>query len=302
MKLDLSVDRIRLALRDALRELRAAPLVSSVAVLAVAAAVSLLGLYVFVLDNTESVLDEIARDLSVRLYLEPGLDAPTIENLLRSTAEEPLVDEVTYRTAGEEKERVVQLLTADLLTGVDEDAIPTQHVVEVRFTPGDLNEARFASMQELVARLSAGNGVAEVGFEADHVGVIFAIGSLVKVTGSIVGLIALLVALAFVALLVRLGLDRRDAEVALVRSFGGTEGFVYAPTVVSGLLVGLAGGLVAVVVAWLVDGRLDALGRTAPNFGVDLSLLGPGLIIWCLAGGLGLAVGGAWFSIRRHRG
>lgn len=301
MTAEVTLDRVRLALRDALRQLRAAPVLAASAAVALAVGLTVAALHVFALGNTDAVLDDIARDLSATVYLDPGATREGVERLLQDAAADPLVAHVTFRTAAEEKTRIVALLSAELLSGVDDEAIPTQPVIAVAFVPEALDAPRFERMQALVARLASSPGVTEVGFEADHVGVLFAIGDLVRLTGSLVGLAALLVGVFFVALFIKVGLDRRASELALLRALGASEPYLYAPAYVAGALVGLAGGAIAIAIAALVDGRLGALARTAPAFGVDLDLLGLGLLLWGLFGGLALAVVGTWTSVRRHR-
>lgn|GEM_PF-2703146 len=293
-------DRARIAARDAARHLLRSPLVALSAALALAVSLSVLALLVFTLSNTGDVLDDIARDLSATVYLGDDATREGVDALIQSTAADPQVAEVTFRTEEQEKARIVDLLSADLLTGVDDAAIPTQPVVHVRFAP-ELDEASFTRMRELTERLAAADGVASVGFEAEHVRVIFAIGDLVRLTGSILGFAALIVGLFFVALLVRVGLDRRADEIAMLRAVGATEAYVYAPMYATGALVGVAGGVLAIVISLLVDGRLAALAETAPNVSLRFDLVGPGLVAWCVLGGLGLALAGAFFSVRRHR-
>lgn len=294
-------DRARVAWRDALRDLARSPLVGFSAALALAVSLSVLALHVFVIANTNDALDTIARDLSATVYLAEDATRDGVDAMIKETAASPLVRDVTFRTAEEEKARIVELLSADLLTGVDDAAIPTQPVVHVRLRPEQLDEAAFAQMGALTERLAKTPGVASVGFEADHVRVIFAIGDLVRLAGTILGLGALIVGLFFVALLVRVGLDRRVEEIAMLRAVGATEAHIYAPMYVTGALVGVTGGVMAVVISGLIDGRLAALAATAPNVSLNFDLVGPGLVSWCVVGGLGLALAGTWFSVRRHR-
>ena len=241
-------------------------------------------------------------DLAVALYLSETVTTEEADAIIRRLNADELVGQGgRFWTVEEERERIVDLLSEDLMRGVDADAIPAQPMIEVRFGEGRLDEARFAAMNELTNELAQLPAVEEVSFEADHVGVIFAIGDLVTVAGLLVCAIALYVALFFIALLVRLGIDARQDAIAMERALGATERYLYAPMTVAGLLVGLLGGGVAVVVAVLIDGRLAALAETAPTFGIDLGLVNAGLILWCIGGGVILAVAGTWFSVRRDQ-
>lgn len=301
MKAEVTVDRVRLAARDAARQIARTPVVSAVAALSVALALAVIALHVFVLGHTDAALDAIGRDLSATLHLEEDATREGVGQLIEEIARDPLVTRVVFRSAEEERERVVAILSAELLEGVDDDAIPSPPVIWVEFVPEPLDEGRFDAMVALTERLAAAAPVASVVFEADHVGVLFATGDLFRVAGLLFGLVALLVALAFVALFVRVGLDRREAELTLLRAVGATEPYLYAPVAVTASLIGLAGGALGAIIALLVDGRLGALEATVPRLDLDLSLVGPGLFAWCLLGGLGLAWAAAWVTVQRHR-
>lgn len=295
-----SVDAARLAVRDAWRMLRRAPVGSGAAVLAIGLALALLSIYAFVAGNTSHLLDAAARDLSVTLYLGPEATEANATAVVDAAKASALVDHVAFRTTAQEKARVVGLLGADLLEGVDEEAIPAQPTIEVRFVASDLSEARFSSMKELVDKLRAAPGVAEGRFEATHVGIIFAFGDLVTATGLAVGLIAFLVAMIFVAFLVRLGLDARALEIDKLRTFGATRGFIYAPVTALALVVGLAGGIAGVALCALVDHHLAELASRAPAFTIEFDFVGGGVIAGCLAGGVAMAALAAWITIRRR--
>jgi cell division transport system permease protein len=297
-------DTGRLAVRDAVRHIRSSPIVAGVAVLAVAVALCIGALFVFVQGNTARVLAEVGKDLSVTVYLDP-LISETETTALRAEVEAKVSDGLVlagrYFTAEQEKARIISLLSEDLLEGVDDEAIPSQPVVEAKFVPGLLNESRFEQMRAWSTELKGMAGVEDIGFDADHVGIIFAIGDLVGLAGWIIGLIALLVAIFFLAQLVWGGLRDREAEVTLLRAVGATERHLYAPFFVIGVLVGVVGAVVGALIAMLIDGRLAALDASAPTFGVDLSLFGPTLIAGFVVVGALLGVLGAWASVHRHR-
>ena len=116
------------------------------------------------------------------------------------------------------------------------------------------------------------------------------------------GLLALAVILV-VGNTIRLGIDNRREEIEIAKLFGATDAFIRRPFLWTGVLHGLAGGLIA----WgfvqlsiaLLQGPVDALavvyGSSFELDGLDLQdhlmLLGSG-------GGLGLA--GSWLAVGRH--
>jgi len=297
----ITVDRARLAFRDALWSLRVSPLLAASGATAVALALLLVALSALTIGQSRRAVGEAGEELVVKLFLDETMAEEEMYRLQREIAESPLVEQVAFRTTDQERARLVDVLGEELLRGVDEEAIPAQPSVDVLLRGGDLDEGRFDRMRALVETLTLTAGVEKVRFDADHVPVIFALGGLVLFTGTALCLLALGLALAFLALLTRAHLHRRAKELALVRSFGATDATIYAPTVVMSALVGLSGGIIALLVATLVDTHLAELVRRAPELGPDLSLLGPGLLTWCLLGGVAIASAGGWLTIARHR-
>jgi cell division transport system permease protein len=121
----------------------------------------------------------------------------------------------------------------------------------------------------------------------------------VLVIGGLLGLTVLLV----VGNTVRLEIENRRDEILISKLVGATDAFVRRPFVLEGLLLGLAGGLIA----WVAV-QLTLLAVAAPAaqlgslYGSDAALVGPGLdgfVDLLSAGGL-LGFLGAWFAVAQR--
>ncbi|MBP1736702.1 MAG: Cell division protein FtsX [Oscillospiraceae bacterium] len=103
---------------------------------------------------------------------------------------------------------------------------------------------------------------------------------------------------------IRLATFHRREEIAIMKMCGATNGFVCWPFVIEGLVIGLAGGLIAFALQWAI---YELIGKAAESPAASfqfLSLVPFGTMAWsvlgvfCLAG-FSIGVGGSLLSIRK---
>ena len=118
---------------------------------------------------------------------------------------------------------------------------------------------------------------------------------------AILAVIVLLSVLAVVGSTMRFALQRRRAEVEVLRLVGATDRFVKAPFIVEGSLQGAAGALGALVILGtmfvIVHSRLDS--ELATLFGVEPSFLPWQVAVGMIALGAVLGAAAASLGLRR---
>jgi cell division transport system permease protein len=134
------------------------------------------------------------------------------------------------------------------------------------------------------------------GGAADEVG---ATGTMRLLAGAGAALLAL-ASVAFIAYTTRLSIHLRRREVEVMRLVGATNWFIRGPFLIEGLIVGLAGGAVAVgllVIAMetFMDPLSDRFALAAAPETIDF----PVLIVLLLVACLGLSAIGAGIALRR---
>lgn len=113
----------------------------------------------------------------------------------------------------------------------------------------------------------------------------------------------LLISLFIISNTIKLAYFYRREEIAIMKMCGATNGFIQWPFVVEGMLLGLAGALVAFVLQW---GVYELVGKlVVESNGLSLvkilsyqSMIGTILPIFCCTG-LGIGVGGSLLAIRK---
>ncbi|HRQ64018.1 MAG TPA: FtsX-like permease family protein, partial [Xanthomonadaceae bacterium] len=121
----------------------------------------------------------------------------------------------------------------------------------------------------------------------------------VLVLGLVLGLGALLV----VGNTVRLDIQGRAEEIAIVQLMGATDAFVRRPFLYGGLWYGLTAAVLALLVVWLAQFALSGpVERLSASYGATYMLWGPGLgeCLVLLVVSVLLGLSGAWLASSRH--
>ena len=105
--------------REAWKNIRAAPILTTVAVLTIAVSLILVGLFGFIMINADRVLDAVAKDLRITIYLAEDVTPDEVDALQRLIANRDEVDSVTFLTAEDDRARNVALLSSELLESLD---------------------------------------------------------------------------------------------------------------------------------------------------------------------------------------
>lgn len=148
------------------------------------------------------------------------------------------------------------------------------------------------------------DGVVSVDYGADVVNVLFKITKIVRTVGIALVLGLVMTALLLIANTVKMSIDSRRTEIKIMRLVGATNGFIRAPYVVEGALLGLFGAIIPLIAVTLgysyiydsFNGKMAAdFMQLIPTGELMLPLTVIIIAISVIIGALGSA-----FSISKH--
>ena len=289
------------AMRQAWTSLRRSRAATAFAVVAIALAVTVLGMLLLVTWNAQRLVNEWSANAEFSIYL---LDTASSE---QRGAIERLLDE-SGATAGREYVSRAQALArfrhefaelAGLADALDGNPFPAS--LEVRVRPDADRDGR-ASL--LVQRVLALPGVSDVRYDREWLGRLSAVVRGVRAAGLAVAMLMALAAAVTVATVVRLGLHARRDELEIMELVGAPMAFIRGPFVVEGVLQGGLGAAVALAALWLmflgvrawwatdIAGLLAGAGLEFLPLRVCTYLVGGGMVVGSLGG----------FAAARHAG
>lgn len=246
------------------------------------------------LDNARALSAGVDHEPRIALYLD-ATDANGLRTATRRIAALPGVAEITPITADEAlAEYRASLPDSTLLDWLDDNPLPAiVEIVPLVRTPEAVRalEGRLKALLPEATVISDHEWVRQL--QALHTA-----GSRILLV--VAGLLALGITL-ILAIAAASELRERHEEIAISRITGATDRFLRRPSLYSGLLLGLGGGLFSLLLLWAgvlltvapVESAASAFGLAmtfgTPESGIGLILIATGLVLGWLGARLGSA-------------
>jgi len=240
------------ALRQALRAIRANWVASVATITTMTLSLTILAGFSLVSLNLNEVLRELQTELEVSAFLTRDADP----NLLMRTVRDWNAVATAEFTG---RDQVLSELVADLPSLRQAAALvenPLPDTISLRlFDPSQTPEVR--------ARLLALPGVADVEDGSEAVETFLAVNDALRVGGSILIVVLLGSALFAIVNSIRAAITARRREIEVMRLVGATRGFIRAPFLIEGFLLGLFAAVATL--ALVIPGYQYIVARLSPQ-------------------------------------
>jgi cell division transport system permease protein len=260
----------------------------ALSVFSLAVAFVCLGAALLVVTNLRAVENRWEHAGRASVYLRDGASQEDVEALREALVRVPWVNAARYVSSGEARAQFARDVDGrGELASLPVEAFPAS--IELDVAP----EMPAADLADMVTKMKELRSVDDVETYQSWTE------KLARLVRGGVAAAALLAVVVFAAVLavvgstMRLVLQRRSAEVEVLKLVGATDGFVRKPLVVEGSIQGALGAIAAIALLallfFMVRGRLDS--QLAALVGVD-----PTFLPWQVAAGmvvLGALLGGA---------
>jgi cell division transport system permease protein len=298
------MSRLVFFLQEALRALRRNGAPTLAAVVTTVVTVILLGVLIPIFQTTQAKSEEIRAELNIHAALFD--DATPAETAALKTKLEaiPHVSEVTYvskadalktlRSELKDKSIVEQLHTNPLPASFEvkaDDAANLPGIREAIMPPGAGGKPQPIApiISNLFDRQQASAQIEEVT-------------SALKIVLTVITALLIAASLMLVGNTIRLSIYTRRREVEVMRLVGATRWFIRWPFMIEGVVVGFAGGLVAILILWLgkitvVDPLGDSFSFLAAQNNSTLSF--PALVAILFAAAVLVSTIGSGITLRR---
>jgi cell division transport system permease protein len=284
---------------EALTSLWRSRLINTLSVGTIAISLFVLGAFLTVASNLNAVVARWSEKVQVTFYLENGLAPHILQSLvdrLRADGAVERVETVTREQALERFRRLYRDLRG-LADDLGENPFPASVEVTIREGHQSGDEIR-----RLAKAFEGAPGVEEVQYDLLWIQRLSTAVRLVRGMGALLGGILVLAGVFTISNVIRLTVYARQDELDIMRLVGATRAYVKGPFVVEGMLQGGMGGLVSVLLLWLVF-RVMAQNALAASdlLGQAAVFLPSWLCIAIVAGGMLVGVVGSLVSLGRSR-
>lgn len=280
------------AVARALGNLRRRPVTAAATAGVLGIAVVLCGLARVTGDNLDRIGDRFGGGVQMIVFLEDGIDGRAARDLAGVLVALDAVEEVTYvpPAAALDHARASLGGHGDLLEGVEEGFLPASLEVTLVDGTGDL-----AAMHPLAQRLEATPGIEGVEFSGELTDRITGFVGRLRTVGTFLFALALVAGGVAVWATMRAAAPARSRQERILELVGASAVHRRTPAVVEGALLGLLGGVAALLTLALLyragarsieDALALALG------GMDLAFLSDAQLAALVALGVGLGSAG----------
>jgi cell division transport system permease protein len=249
--------------------------------------------------NASTATGGFADAVDISVYFKQGAPLEKVRQLAKSTRARPGVAQVTMVTADDALKEFRQYSGFGVaLEALDDNPLP--NVLHIRPALEARSPTEIGALERYLAAWPEVETVQVDSAWVERLDAILAV--LRHVLLAAAALLGLGV-LAMIGNTVRLEIENRRAEIEVVKLVGGSNAFVRRPLLYTGVLYGVAGGLIAwALIAAAVLWLQAPVATLARLYGSRFALAGPAPpeVAWLIGGGAALGWCGAWLSATRH--
>lgn len=286
--------------KEAFKNVRHSMLLTVISILTIAVSLILVGFFGGLLLAASDLIDDLAEDIRISAYLESDISPKQVSSLIASIQNRDGVETVEFVPLEDDRLRNRDLLSDELLAGLDDASIPASPTLEIVLEKERRLRKDVDEVSVWVKDLKGVDGVSEVEIGMDKIRLGLAFVDVFRSLAWAICVILIIAAVFFVFSTIKMAVHARADEIEILRLVGATPRFIRAPFYIEGVFHGLMGSLIAFsIVAW-IHTRLNTYIREEHLLDLHLNLMPSALIAWFFVGGLALGLLGSVFSVSRY--
>lgn len=297
------ISSISYCLKQGLKNIWRNKMFSLASIATMSACIFLFGIFFCVVENFQYMVKEAEKSVAVTVFFDEGLSEEEIQAIGARIQERSEVREATFVSADEAWEQYKEIYFQDnpeLAEGfADDNPLANQAHYEIY-----LNDVE--QQESLVEWLGSVDSVRKINQSAQVADILTNFNMLIGYISIAVIVLLLCVSVFLISNTVTIGIAVRKEEIAIMKLIGATNGFVKAPFVVEGIIIGILGAAFPLALLYYLYTQL--IGFVSEKFNALTGLLEflpvSDMFRILLPVGLALGVGigffGSFFTIRKH--
>lgn len=263
------MSRLIFFFQEAIRALRRNAAPSLAAIITTVVTVVLLGVLIPIFQTTQAKSEQVRGELNTQASLYPDATKAEIVALGKRLEAIPHVAAVEFVSKAQALEELKETLGAkksqELTSQLDTNPLPASF----RITPDDA--ANLAAIRAAIVPTGPNgkpqpiSSIIEKLFDRNQASKqIEQVTSALKIVLTVITALLIIASLMLVGNTIRLSIYTRRREVEVMRLVGATRWFIRWPFMIEGVVVGFAGGLVAILILWL--GKITVVDPLSSSF------------------------------------
>ncbi len=296
--------RLVFFVQEALRALRRNGAPTLAAIVTTVVTVILLGVLIPIFQTTQAKSEQVRSELNIQVGLYDDATRAEVNSLDRELAAIPHVSQVTYISKDEALATLRgELKDKTIVEQLHSNPLPASFEIKAD------DAANLPGIREAIMPQGAGGKAQPISPIISNIfdrtqasGKIEQVTSALKIVLTVITVLLVLASLMLVGNTIRLSIYTRRREVEVMRLVGATRWFIRWPFMIEGVVVGFAGGLVAILVLWL--GKITIVDPLSDSFSFlaaqnDSTLTFPALVGILFAASVLVSTIGSGLTLRR---
>ena len=289
-------------LKQGIKNIRRNWMFSLASIITMAACIFLVGVFYSLVTNVDNIAHKVEQEVPVTVFFNEGttqeqIDA--VENLIKAR---PEVENVEFESADDawQKFKDQYFQGSDAAEGFKDDN-PLVNSANLQVYMNQIEK-----QSELVAYIQGLDNVREVNQSEKAANTLGSFNKLVSYASIIIIVILILISIFLISNTISVGISVRKEEIGIMKFIGATDGFVRAPFVLEGMVLGIIGAAIPLTVLYFLYNTaveyiltkfnvLTGVVDFIPVMQIYRTLLPIGLAL-----GIGIGLVGSFWTTRKH--
>ena len=275
---------------------------SLASIITMAACIFLFGIFFSIVNNVNNIAHKVEQEVPITVFFGEGTTNKQIKAIGKQIKARPEVEKIEYQSADEAWEQYKEqyFQGSEAADGFKDDN-PLANSSNYRVYMNNIEK-----QSELVAYIKTLDNVREVNQSEQAAKTLGSINRIVSYVSVAVIVILLIISIFLISNTISVGITVRKEEIGIMKYIGATDGFVRAPFLLEGMVLGLIGAGIPLVILYFCYNSVVTYVYT--KFSVLMGVVDfipvgqiyQTLVPIALALGLGIGLVGSFITTRKH--
>ena len=275
---------------------------SLASILTMAACIFLVGVFYSIVNNVDNIAHKVEQEVPITVFFEEGTTQEQIDQISTQISQRPEVEKVEFTSADQAwedfKEEYFQ--GSDAAEGFRDD----NPLVNSANLAVYMNQIEMQG--ELVSYIQGLDQVREVEQSEEAANTLGSFNRLVSYASLVIIVLLIVISVFLISNTISVGIAVRKEEIGIMKYIGATDGFVRAPFVLEGMVLGLIGAAIPLTALYFLYNTAVEYVLTRFNVLTGVVEFIPVMNIYrvlvpiSVALGIGIGLIGSFWTTRKH--
>ena len=275
---------------------------SLASILTMAACIFLVGVFYSIVNNVDNIAHKVEQEVPITVFFEEGTTQEQIDQISTQISQRPEVEKVEFTSADQAwedfKEEYFQ--GSDAAEGFRDD----NPLVNSANLAVYMNQIEMQG--ELVSYIQGLDHVREVEQSEEAANTLGSFNRLVSYASLVIIVLLIVISVFLISNTISVGIAVRKEEIGIMKYIGATDGFVRAPFVLEGMILGLIGAAIPLTALYFLYNTAVEYVLTRFNVLTGVVEFIPVMNIYrilvpiSVALGIGIGLIGSFWTTRKH--